>query len=345
MYAFWSIPHSRALVLYIAGAGVAHPERELSLTELQELFPQSVKNQLSSFYRKHYSSLPAEYIKTTTNENPMLAEARASDTPSTLGARAALSALAQAGVSIDQIGLILAGTSTPLETCPSEAQRIGKILGAKIAAFDISAGSLDIFEQLRSLANWKLDLIPEYVLCISTNTLSQRVHYSSSTSGDIFGAAAFGDLACALVVSTKSHRALAQIKAFSTPLLRRRISCLEFDVHYSMKFQEESARDWALREDAEALESLPQSLPARYYFASALFPEISRAHAGRFAPQAELLDSGERYGFAMGASPLAFLADRSIFHPALGDQILIEFAGLGQSSAALSIEWCAEREK
>ena len=189
--------------MFILGVGAAHPEVEVSDEFLASigLVPTAHESQLLSRFgvRARRVSLPQDYMSTTKNREVLEGRAIATTSPTSLAVVAIRQALERAGITAEQVGLIIADTATPYQTCPSEAQRIGGALGVKIPAYDIVAGSASLPLYLEMLSSWKPERIPDYVLCVSTNTLSQHVAYFDSA----LPAHLYGDAAAALVFSPR----------------------------------------------------------------------------------------------------------------------------------------------
>ena len=187
----------------ILGAGVAYPDVELSDGFLGELglTPSGSDRLLLERFgvKTRRISLPLDYIESTRNENAVEGRKFALTTPTVLGTQAARCAMARAGIRPEQLGLIVADTATPYQTCPSEAQRIGGALGLKVPAYDFVGGAETFPLFIETIRNWKPERVPEFVLCVSTNTPSQHVNYSN----DALAAYLFGDSASAVVISTR----------------------------------------------------------------------------------------------------------------------------------------------
>lgn len=189
--------------MYLLGAGCAFPSIDLSnnaLGAIGTIFTQAEQCLLERIGVSSRSiSLPIEFIQRAKGSDVVEARKAAVVSPTTLGVEAATKALAQAGISIEQVGLVIADCATPHQTCPSEAQRIAGAFGVKVPAYDVTAGSAALPTFFTLLNSWREDRTPEYVLCISTNSPSTHVRYGSNH----VAASVFGDAACALVVSRK----------------------------------------------------------------------------------------------------------------------------------------------
>ena len=189
--------------MFILGVGSAHPDVEVTDEFLASLglVPTEQESQLLARFgvRTRRGSLPLEYIKSSRNKEVLNGRTSAVATPTSLAVAASRQALERAGVTAEQIGLIIADTATPYQTCPSEAQRLGGALGVKIPAYDIVAGSASLPLYLEMLSSWKPERLPDYVLCVSTNTVSQHVAFS----GTALPAYLFGDAAAAFVISPR----------------------------------------------------------------------------------------------------------------------------------------------
>lgn len=142
------------------------------------------------------SVLPIDYIRSSGNIDHKQGLTQALQSPSDLSFQAAHMALEQAALKTEQLGLILAECATPVETTPFESQRVGKRLNVKIPAFDVFSGSGAFSLHLDVLRQKQPQSIPDYVLCVSSNTPTQRVDYTTGIE-----AAYFGDAASALIVS------------------------------------------------------------------------------------------------------------------------------------------------
>jgi 3-oxoacyl-[acyl-carrier-protein] synthase-3 len=154
----------------ITGTGSALPAKELSNDDLAKMVDTS-----------------DEWIATRTGiKTRRIADEN--ETTAQLSAIAAQNALANAGLSADQVDLIIVGTITPEMVFPSTACFVQDAIGAKNAwAFDLSAAcsgfvySLSIAQQFIETGRHKTALV------IGAETLSKITDYTDRTSCILFG--------------------------------------------------------------------------------------------------------------------------------------------------------------
>jgi hypothetical protein len=176
-------------VISILSIGVSRPPNVLDDTITGKEQQQAV-----------YSTLNLDYLKETANKDAVKAIHNTVISTTELGTAAALAALDKVGLSKDEVGLVLADCATPLELIPGESQRIACALSLKIPAYDIVSGSNAFHTFLQTLKSWKEDKLPEYILCISTNSPTQRINYSQGKERS-----AFSDGAGAALISTRKR--------------------------------------------------------------------------------------------------------------------------------------------
>jgi len=194
-------------VIHIVGMGFAYPETKLSNQFLEDLGTGTTAAWISEKIgiETRRTCLPLDYIAETKNCDPRAAREVCTDTPTSLGTTASLMACERAGINPDQVGMIVANCCTPAQTTPSEAQRIGKQLGIKRAkAFDVFTACPAFALHVDFINNHKEESLPDYILCISTATLTTRVDYSDRTDGAIWG-----DGAAAYILSPRKEGKLA----------------------------------------------------------------------------------------------------------------------------------------
>jgi 3-oxoacyl-[acyl-carrier-protein] synthase-3 len=107
---------------------------------------------------------------------------------SDLAYEAAVKALNSAGISAEQLGLIIVCTMTADVVCPATACLIQERLGAKrAAAYDLSAACSGFIYGLANGANFVATHIYDYVLVIGAEVLSRITDYSDRNTCILFG--------------------------------------------------------------------------------------------------------------------------------------------------------------
>ena len=159
--------------VYVRGMGVYTPERRLTNADLTRLVDTS-----------------DEWIRTRTG----IIERRLADadeSASDMAAKAGAKAIENAGISKEEIDLIIVATATPDHSFPSTACRTQAKLGIKdVPAFDMSAACSG-FIYMMQVANHMLRA-GDYrnVLIISTEKLSSIVNWEDRNTCVLFGDAA-----------------------------------------------------------------------------------------------------------------------------------------------------------
>lgn len=197
-------------MLSILGAGKAYPDNIITNDFLNGIFEADSDRALIARLgiSQRYSALPLDYIVETRNQSARIGIGRAISSPTDLAYLAAERAIRMAGIVSGDIGLIIGETLTPRETTPSEAQRLGGRLGIKTRAYDITSAGTSLACHLNVLSGWQVDLLPDYILLVSTSTLTAVTDYSRP-----FDAATNGDGASALVLSPTKPGKLKVIEA------------------------------------------------------------------------------------------------------------------------------------
>lgn len=198
-------------MLYVLGMGYSHPTTIIDNKFIESL---DIGTNEAWILEKigiveRVTTLPLDYIKTTRNQDPREAIKVATHTPTDLGVIACEMAIKNAGISVSDIGLVVCDSCTPMQTTPSEAQRIAKRLGLGVPAYDVFTACPAFALHMDLLSNFKEEKVPEYALCISTGTVTQKVNYNDRSD-----AAIWGDGAAAWVVSTRNKGKLKVIDTY-----------------------------------------------------------------------------------------------------------------------------------
>ena len=142
--------------------------------------------------------LPLDYIRQTKNVNTMESFPIRQYKNYQMGAAAARMALERAGLKPQDIGLVIAGSSSPDNISPAEASAMAADLGIEALCFDMNSSCSTFGMHVNFLLRMQPDTLPPYVLLIGAESPTRAINYSDRNS-----AVLFGDGAIAAVVSTK----------------------------------------------------------------------------------------------------------------------------------------------
>jgi 3-oxoacyl-[acyl-carrier-protein] synthase-3 len=205
--------------------------------------------------------LPLDYIKKTKNSDTRAAfEARLYKNAQ-MGAAAATLALKRASLKPEDIGMIIAGSSSPDNVSPAEASAIATELGIEVPCLDMNSACSTFGMQINFLSRMKPDSLPPYILLINSETLTKCVDYTDRSV-----AVLFGDGSSAAIVSTMLPARAAFLNCF-------------FDSRPSAWTKVGIGYDWYFRQDGNAV----QGFAIRQTTESVkILQEAFAAEAGRF---------------------------------------------------------------
>ncbi len=186
--------------VYLHGLGHCHPATEITNQFLEELDIGTTDTWITERVgiRSRRTVLSLDYIRHTKNSDPRASvEARTCD-QAELAARAGEMALARAGLSTSDIGLVIGGSSAPDFVTPAEACVVAARLGIEAPAFDVASACTSFFVPLHLLSMMDPQRTPEFVLIVIPETLTCTVDYRDRSA-----AVLWGDAAAAAVVSTR----------------------------------------------------------------------------------------------------------------------------------------------
>jgi 3-oxoacyl-[acyl-carrier-protein] synthase-3 len=197
------------MTLNILGMGYCHPSTIIDNQFLRNLDidsdPDWIIEKIGIETRR--SCLPLDYIKETKNKDPRAAEELLEMTPAQMGARAAEMAVKQVGIEASEIGLVVCNCCTPLQTCPAVAQQIAGMLDLSVAAYDVFSACPAFALHTDLIYSMRPERLPEYVLCISTGSMTSRVDYANRADSAIWG-----DGAAAWILSPRQSGKLRVVK-------------------------------------------------------------------------------------------------------------------------------------
>jgi 3-oxoacyl-[acyl-carrier-protein] synthase-3 len=186
-------------MLYLHGLGHFHPENEIDNGFLESLdigtTDQWILERVGIAGRR--TVLPLDYIRTTRNRDLRAAPEAALYSNAETGKRAALMALARAGLQPADVGMVIAGGCSPDTCIPAEASRIAHALGVGVPSFDLHAACSTFGAHLHFIDRMGPSA-PEYVLVVQPENVTRVVDFSDRST-----AVLFGDATSAAVVSTR----------------------------------------------------------------------------------------------------------------------------------------------
>lgn len=184
--------------LYIHGIGHFHPEHIIDNAFLESLdigtTPDWIIQRVGIQQRR--SVLPLTYIQDTLNKNPSEAAAHADCTLAEAGAHAAEKALQHAGVTPDQIGLVLSGGCDSDYCLPANAAVIADALGIQAEAWDLRSACSTFATHIHTLNRMQPNTLPDYILVVIPENWTRSIDFSDRKT-----AVLVGDASVALVIS------------------------------------------------------------------------------------------------------------------------------------------------
>ena len=186
--------------LFLHGIGHAHPEPTITNRFLEDLDIGTDNEWIVERVgiRERRTVLPLDYIRSTRNEDVRAAREAATVGNDELGARALRMASERAGVPLDQIGMLLSGSSSPGVVTPAEASFVARELELSVPCFDLNSACSTFVSQLYHLSLMDPARVPEYVAIVAAESLTTAVDYRDRST-----AVLFGDGAAAAIVSTR----------------------------------------------------------------------------------------------------------------------------------------------
>jgi 3-oxoacyl-[acyl-carrier-protein] synthase III len=187
-------------MLYLHSMAHFHPENIISNKFLEDLDIGTTNDWIMERVgiQNRHTVLPLDYIKQTKNVNVLESFSVRQYTNAKMEAIAARSAIERAGIKKEDIGLLIAGTSTPDHIAPAEASTVAADLGIDVACFDFNSACSTFGMQVNYLMRTEPESLPPYILLVGAETPTKSINYSDRSSAVIFG-----DAAIAAVVSTR----------------------------------------------------------------------------------------------------------------------------------------------
>lgn len=324
--------------LSILGMGFAHPHTTISNDFLEKLDVGTTAEWITDKIgiQTRLSSLPIEYIQNTKNQHPREAIKVAHDNSMTLGQRAAKMAMERAGITAKDVGLVITNCCTPCATSPVESHRLADALGIKAPAHDVFTACPVFALHIDYLSNFETDALPDYILCISTATLTQHVNYSDRSDGAIWG-----DGAGAWVVSPCKQGKLRVIDTLfhSDP---SRSQAVVVDTWGHFKQDGRAVRDFSVRQTVRLVKRLEDEFKLDwskdiFIGHQANLTMLHQITGNRNIPETNHWHNVTDIGNQAGAgAPIVLAMNWEKIHP--GQRIAIAVVGAGLSWGSVLLE-------
>jgi 3-oxoacyl-[acyl-carrier-protein] synthase III len=173
-----------------------------------------------------------------------------------MGAAAARLALKRASLKPEDIGMVIAGSSSPDNVAPAEASAIATELGIEVPCLDMNSACSTFGMQINFLSRMKPDSLPPYILLVDSETLTKTVDYSDRNT-----AVLFGDGSSAAIVSTMlpAHAAFMICSFDSRPSAWEKVG-----ITWNWNFHQEgnAVQGFAIRQTTESVKILQEAFVA-----------------------------------------------------------------------------------
>lgn len=204
-------------MIYLHGMGHFHPDNIISNPFISELDIGSDDEWIMDRVgiSSRFTSLSLDYIRETRNKDPRGAWEASQYTRQEMGVKAADMALSRAGITAEDIGLVISGTSTPEHTIPAEAACIAAGLNIEAPCFDLNSACSTFLVQLAFLNNMKPEKTPAYILIINPENYTHVVDYTDRNTVPLFGD---GTSAAVVSLTIPSDKFFSHLHCDSSPM-------------------------------------------------------------------------------------------------------------------------------
>ena len=188
--------------LYLHGLGHFHPENVITNAFLEELDIGTTDEWILERVgiRERRTLLPLDYIRETKNRDLRMATDVMVCGNAETGRRAAEMAIARAGISAQDVGMVISGSSAPDMVTPADACTIAAKLGLEVPCFDVNSACTSFHVAMNVLSMMDPAKVPTHVLSVVPEGVTRTVDYSDRSS-----AVLWGDGSTAAVLSTKER--------------------------------------------------------------------------------------------------------------------------------------------
>lgn len=197
------------MMLYLHGMGHFHPENVITNRFLQDLEIGTDEAWIMERVgiRERRTVLSLDYIRETKNRDPRAAHEASLYRNAETGAAAARMALARAGLSPSDIGLVISGCSAPGHCAPAEAATVAAELGIDAPCLDVNSACTTFGMQIDFLGRMAPDRLPPFILIVQPENFTRSIDFSDRSSAVLFGD---GSAAAVLSASVKTQAAFVE---------------------------------------------------------------------------------------------------------------------------------------
>lgn len=203
-------------MLYLHGIGHFHPENVITNRFLEELEIGTDEAWILDRVgiRERRTVLPLDYIRQTKNCDPRAAYEASLYRNAETAAAAARMALDRANVKPSDIGLVIAGSSSPAFLTPAEAAMAAAELGIDAPCFDVNSACTTFGMQVDLLSRMAADKLPPFVLIVQPENVTRMIDYKDRSSAVLFGD---GSTAAVISASVKARAAFVTSECGTNP--------------------------------------------------------------------------------------------------------------------------------
>jgi 3-oxoacyl-[acyl-carrier-protein] synthase III len=196
-------------MLYLHGIGHFHPENVITNRFLEDLEIGTDEAWILDRVgiRERRTVLPLDYIRQTKNRDPRAAHEASLYRNAETGAAAARMALNRAGLKPSDIGLVIAGSSSPAFLIPAEAAMVAAELGIDATCYDVNSACTTFGIQVDLLGRMAADRLPPFVLVVQPENVTRVIDFSDRSAAVLFGD---GSTAAVLSASVKARAAFME---------------------------------------------------------------------------------------------------------------------------------------
>jgi 3-oxoacyl-[acyl-carrier-protein] synthase III len=245
-------------MLYITGISSFHPKEIIDNSFIEAMDTGTNAEWIVEKIGVHnrVTTLSKDYILKTKNSSPELALQNSTFSPLTLAFNASKDAFKSTSLKIEDIGLILCASCNTQHSIPSLGTLLAQELGASSSkATDIMSACPAFALHLNFLSKFNEQALPDNILCVTSEAVTQSVDYSDRTDPAIWG-----DGAAVWIVSKNPKKIGLSLKILETSFEADATRCdaviLERFGHF--KQDGRAVRDFSVRQTVRILKRLEE---------------------------------------------------------------------------------------